>query len=117
MLKAIETRFDPRSQQTRQALKIARQLADTPIDVKLPTVDNSLQAIAALREANLRQAEEEAIEPPEQQSEQQSEPQSEPDAPASPETEPAVPQTERCEKRRVGKECVSPCRYRWSPAT
>src|SRR3546814_3707930 len=62
MLKAIETRFDPKSQQTRQALKIARQLADTPIDVKLPTVDNSLQAIAALREANLRQAEEEAIE-------------------------------------------------------
>src|SRR3546814_12954783 len=84
MLKAIETRFDPRSQQTRQALKIARQLADTPLDVKLPTVHNSLQPIAPLREANLRQAAAEAIEPTRQQTEQQTQPHTQPNCPTSP---------------------------------
>lgn len=89
LVKAVETRFDSRSQQVRQALKIARQLADTPIDVKLPTVDNSLQAIAALREAGAKQAEEGAIAAP-----GPSAPQAEPDTGASPQTDPAPPAAE-----------------------
>ncbi|NGM87884.1 hypothetical protein G5B35_11265 [Parapusillimonas sp. SGNA-6] len=56
LVKALESRFDPKSAQTRQALKIARQMADTPIATKLPTVTNSLQAIEALREASAKEA-------------------------------------------------------------
>ncbi|TEA77285.1 uroporphyrinogen-III C-methyltransferase [Allopusillimonas ginsengisoli] len=56
LLQAVERRFDPKSAQTRQALKLARQFADTPIDVRVPTVDNSLQAIEVLREARDRKA-------------------------------------------------------------
>src|SRR3546814_4724383 len=55
LVKSIETRFDQRSQQTRQALKIARQMADTAIDAKLPTVDNTLQALEALRAERVKQ--------------------------------------------------------------
>jgi uroporphyrin-3 C-methyltransferase len=50
LVKALESRYDPKSPQTRHALKLARQLADTPISTKLPTVANSLQAIESLRE-------------------------------------------------------------------
>ncbi|MFW7342819.1 uroporphyrinogen-III C-methyltransferase [Pollutimonas sp. H1-120] len=93
LVKALETRFDSRSQQVRQALKVARQLADTPIDVKLPTVDNSLQAIAALREASARQAEEGAIAAPGQP---------EPDTGAEPQTDPAAPATESAPDSSTG---------------
>ncbi|MGB3289295.1 MAG: uroporphyrinogen-III C-methyltransferase [Burkholderiaceae bacterium] len=89
LVKALETRYDSRSQQARQALKIARQLADTPIDVKLPTVDNSLQAIATLREASVKQAEEGAMAVPGQPAA----PQAEPEA-ASPQTDPAAVKAE-----------------------
>lgn len=56
LVKSIETRFDERSPQTRQALKIARHMADTSIDVKLPTVANTLQSIETLREEQARHA-------------------------------------------------------------
>ena len=49
LVQAIESRFDNRSAQVRQALKIARQMADTTIQTSLPTVDNTLQALEALR--------------------------------------------------------------------
>ncbi|HUH59455.1 MAG TPA: uroporphyrinogen-III C-methyltransferase [Candidimonas sp.] len=57
LVKAVESRYDPRSPQTRQALKMARHMADTSIDVKLPTVANSLQAVQALREASAKATE------------------------------------------------------------
>lgn len=57
LVKAVESRYDPRSPQTRQALKMARHMADTSIDVKLPTVGNSLQAVQALREESAKAAE------------------------------------------------------------
>ncbi len=50
VVKAIETRFEESSPMTRKALRIARNMADTPIDATLPTVDNTLHALAALRE-------------------------------------------------------------------
>lgn len=56
LVKALESRYDPKSAQTRQALKLARQLADTSIAIKLPTVTNSLQAIESLREASAKDA-------------------------------------------------------------
>src|SRR3546814_13949024 len=34
---------------------------------------------------------------------------------AGPQTDPAKAAITRSEERRVGKECVSPCRSRWSP--
>ncbi len=40
-----------RAESSREALKIARELHDTAIEVALPTVDNSLAAIAAARDA------------------------------------------------------------------
>ncbi|MCC2595385.1 uroporphyrinogen-III C-methyltransferase [Pusillimonas sp. MFBS29] len=49
LVTSIESRFDERSAQTRRALKIARQMADTNIDAKLPTVDNTIQALEVLR--------------------------------------------------------------------
>src|SRR5690606_29894150 len=50
VVKAIETRFDESSPLTRKALRVARRMADTPIDTRLPSVDNTLHALAALRE-------------------------------------------------------------------
>jgi len=50
VVKAIETRFDESSPLTRKALRVARSMADTPIDTRLPSVDNTLHALAALRE-------------------------------------------------------------------
>lgn len=61
LVKAIESRYDPKSQQTRQALKLARQMADTSIELKLPTVANSLRAVEALREASAKSAQDGAI--------------------------------------------------------
>ncbi|NYT85830.1 uroporphyrinogen-III C-methyltransferase [Pollutimonas harenae] len=60
LVKSIETRFDERSPQARQALKIARQMADTTIDAELPTVDNTLQALEALRAERVSQKEQNA---------------------------------------------------------
>lgn len=48
---AIDQRYDMRDESAREALKIARELRDTAIEIKLPTVDNSLAAIAAARDA------------------------------------------------------------------
>lgn len=56
VVKALETRFDPKSAPTRKALAIAYQMADTDIDAKLPTVNNSLQALEALRELGAKEA-------------------------------------------------------------
>ncbi|MBP6018755.1 MAG: uroporphyrinogen-III C-methyltransferase [Burkholderiaceae bacterium] len=56
LVKALETRFDQQSPQSRKAVTMARQMADTNIDVKLPTVNNSLQALEALREASAKEA-------------------------------------------------------------
>lgn len=47
---AIEGRFDESSALSRKALRIAREMVDTEIEVKLPNVDNSIQALEALRE-------------------------------------------------------------------
>lgn len=56
VVKALESRFDQQSAQSRKAVNMARQMADTDIDVKLPTVNNSLQALEALREAGAKEA-------------------------------------------------------------
>src|SRR5690606_3621262 len=66
LVRSIESRFDQQSAESRRALKIARDMSDTDIDVRLPTVDNSLGAIEALREASAKSAEGEtqADEPP-----------------------------------------------------
>lgn len=48
--KAIDQRYDMRADSSREALRIARDLRDTAIELKLPTVDNSLAAIAAARD-------------------------------------------------------------------
>lgn len=63
LLQAVEQRFDPKSAQTRQALKLAREFADTPIDIRLPTVENSLQAIETLREARERKEQDATAQP------------------------------------------------------
>lgn len=63
LVKAIESRYDPRAQPSRQALKLARQMSDTSIELKLPTVTNSLQAVQALREANAKSAQDGSIAP------------------------------------------------------
>jgi len=54
IVKAIETRYDESSPLTRKALRMARNMADASIDARLPTVDNTLQALAALREEQAR---------------------------------------------------------------
>jgi uroporphyrin-3 C-methyltransferase len=51
MAKSIDQRYDMRAESSRQALKLARDLHDAPIEVQLPNVDNTLQAIAAARDA------------------------------------------------------------------
>ena len=56
LVKAVESRFDERSPDAREALRIARQMQDTNIDTQLPTVTNSLKAIEALRDEQARQA-------------------------------------------------------------
>ncbi|RTZ41123.1 hypothetical protein EKL30_15700 [Candidimonas sp. SYP-B2681] len=65
LVKSIESRYDQASEDSRHALKLARQMADTTIDVRLPTVTNSLQAIQALREASAESARHNAVSTPE----------------------------------------------------
>ncbi|MBV6271668.1 uroporphyrinogen-III C-methyltransferase [Alcaligenaceae bacterium CGII-47] len=48
---AVDRRFDMKDASAREAASLARRLQDTPIETQLPTVDNSIEAIAALREA------------------------------------------------------------------
>ncbi|NYT77941.1 uroporphyrinogen-III C-methyltransferase [Alcaligenaceae bacterium] len=50
LVQAIETRFDQQAPQSRRAVKLARQFADTSIAVPVPNVDNSLQAVQTLRD-------------------------------------------------------------------
>ncbi len=47
---AIEQRYDMHSPKARAALNLARELYDTPITISIPDVDNSISAIAAVRE-------------------------------------------------------------------
>src|SRR5690606_27395511 len=54
VVKALETRNDEASPLTRKAIRMARAMADTEIDARLPTVDNSLQALTTLREEQTR---------------------------------------------------------------
>ena len=63
LVQALSTRYDPQASDTRQARKIALQLADTAIGVKLPTVSNSLQALETLRESAAKAAQQQAVEP------------------------------------------------------
>lgn len=48
---ALEKRFDTQSTQVQQALRLTRQLQDTRIGARLPTVNNTLAAIESLRQA------------------------------------------------------------------
>lgn len=48
---ALEKRFDTQSEQVQQALRLTRQLQDTRIGARLPTVTNTLAAIESLRQA------------------------------------------------------------------
>jgi uroporphyrin-III C-methyltransferase len=57
LTQALDTRYDVRAADTAQALKLVRRLADVSIKVELPTVNNSLQAIEALRQAQAKAAE------------------------------------------------------------
>lgn len=50
IVQAIETRYDQSSPMVRKALRMAQGLADASIDEPLPTVNNTLQALNALRE-------------------------------------------------------------------
>ena len=54
VVKAIESRYDESSPLTRKALRLARGMADATIDARLPTVDNTLHALAGLREEQAR---------------------------------------------------------------
>lgn len=56
--RAIDQRYDMRAEPSRQALKLARSLHDTPIEVSLPDVGNSLAAIAAARDAEAARSDE-----------------------------------------------------------
>lgn len=47
---AVGQRFDTQDARGREAIRLAHQLEDTPIEAQLPTVDNSIEAIAALRD-------------------------------------------------------------------
>ncbi|MGB6008075.1 uroporphyrinogen-III C-methyltransferase [Castellaniella sp.] len=78
--RAIDQRYDMRSESSRQALKLVRALLDTPIEVALPTLDNSLAAIAAARDAETAQDDSAAPDDSE----------GAPDAPAQDPADPAV---------------------------
>ncbi|MGB6241127.1 MAG: uroporphyrinogen-III C-methyltransferase [Castellaniella sp.] len=53
--RAIDQRYDMRAEASRQALTLARTLHDTPIEASLPSMSNSLAAIAAARDAEAAQ--------------------------------------------------------------
>jgi len=57
LAQALETRYDATDPRTRKAIKLAADLEQTRIDVKLPTLNNSLQALQSLREAQSKQEE------------------------------------------------------------
>jgi len=88
LVKAIENRYDPRAQSSRQALKLARQMSDTSIELKLPTVANSLQAVQALREANAKSAQNGSIASGDEAASSASQEAGAGDAPATPEPQP-----------------------------
>lgn len=52
IITAVEQRFDPSLALTQRTLALATKLADTDIDVKLPSLDNSLAAIESLKQAD-----------------------------------------------------------------
>lgn len=103
---ALEKRFDTQSTQVQQALRLTRQLQDTRIGARLPTVNNTLAAIESLRQAqagrNQDNADESTTEPgdtdhilsdPPQSAEPASQ---EPAAPADAQDQaPAQPETEQ----------------------
>ena len=51
IVSAVEQRFDPSVAMTQRTLALATQLSDLDIDVKLPSLDNSLAAVEALKQA------------------------------------------------------------------
>ncbi|HEY9279286.1 MAG TPA: uroporphyrinogen-III C-methyltransferase [Eoetvoesiella sp.] len=53
LVQALNSYYDGQAPAAQRALKLAQQLAATSIDVKVPTVNNSLQALETLREANV----------------------------------------------------------------
>lgn len=63
LTRALDTRYDGRAADTVQALRLAHRLAGVSIKVELPTVNNSLQAIEALRQSQAKAAEQKAIPP------------------------------------------------------
>lgn len=52
----VSRRYDQQSAQVQQALRLIRQLQDTRIGARLPSVDNTLAAIESLRQEDLEQA-------------------------------------------------------------
>ncbi|AQS50770.1 hypothetical protein PAEH1_02900 [Paenalcaligenes hominis] len=50
IVKALEDRFDASKALTQRALALATQLADTDVDLKLPTIDNTLAVIESLKQ-------------------------------------------------------------------
>ena len=52
VVNALERRFDPSLAVTQRALALAAQLADTNIDAKLPSIDNTLAAIENLKQSD-----------------------------------------------------------------
>lgn len=51
IVEALEQRFDPSLAVTQRALALATKLADTNIDIQLPTITNTLAAIERLKQA------------------------------------------------------------------
>ncbi|HHU93792.1 MAG TPA: hypothetical protein GXX62_01715 [Alcaligenaceae bacterium] len=51
IVEALEQRFDPSLAVTQRALALATKLADTDIDIQLPTISNTLAAIERLKQA------------------------------------------------------------------
>lgn len=51
IVEALEQRFDPSLAVTQRALALATKLADTNIDIQLPTINNTLAAIERLKQA------------------------------------------------------------------
>lgn len=62
IITAIEQRFDPSLALTQRALALATKLEDIDIDVKLPSLDNSLAAIESLKQADQSQLEDVEVE-------------------------------------------------------
>ncbi|HJH24234.1 MAG TPA: uroporphyrinogen-III C-methyltransferase [Paenalcaligenes hominis] len=52
IVKALEDRFDASKALTQRALALATQLADTDVDLKLPTIDNTLAVIESLKQGS-----------------------------------------------------------------